>query len=117
MQPARAVLGIRTLAICAKLVTSERQTPAPRPLGSLPDLNCNAIRIPVVESIAQNIEPVHRVRFRDSNFLRGFHAGWVSQLALKVPIIYPPSRALMREGMRVIEVEVVNDIGIGEWCH
>src|SRR2546430_1729373 len=112
MQPARAVLGLRTLAICTKLVAGEGDVPVFRPLGSLPDLNCNAIRIPVVESVAQNIETVHRVWFRGRNLLRTFHAGWISQLAFKVPIIYPPSRALMRKRVWIVEMEVVNDVGI-----
>src|SRR5438270_11795456 len=111
MQPACAVLGIRTLAVCAKLVTSERHIPVLRPLGSLPDLNFNAIRIPVVESVAQNIETVQRVGFRGCDLLRGFHAGWISQLALKVPVIYPPGRALMSKCVRVVEMEVINDVG------
>ena len=56
-EPARTVFGVG-LAINAKLVAGEWHIPVFSPFSGLADLDRHAVRIPVVESIAENIEAV-----------------------------------------------------------
>src|SRR6202030_1896389 len=78
----------------------------------LRNISVDAHRIPVVLSIADHGETVHRVRYARRYFGGRFRRRGIMQSLHPVPEICSPSRTLVREDVRLIEMKVIDHVGI-----
>src|SRR5262249_12499615 len=79
MTPAGAVLRIGDLAVHTELVAGERHIPALGPFGSLADFDGDAVRVPVVEAVAKDLQAVIGVRLLRGHLLRAFKSGGIGE--------------------------------------
>src|SRR5580704_2160958 len=114
VQPGGTVVGVGILAIDAKLVADDGNCFLFRPFRNLRDLGINAVGVPMVASIACDVEPIQGIWFESSDLLRGPRVGRVRQAFDEVPMIHTPSGALVRENVWLVEVKVVDHVGIPE---
>jgi len=81
----------------------------------LSNFSVDARGIPVILPVADQRETVHRFRHARRNLRRRFRRRRIMQALHPMPEVGTPRRTLMGKDVRLVEMEVVNDIGIKQW--
>src|SRR5579884_503678 len=110
--PRGAVLRRSGFAIDAEFIAGDGNIPMSTPGGDLSDFGVDAGFVPVIGSVTGDVELVDGIRFKGFRGNDVLWIGGVGQVVEIVPEARAPGGALVREDVRLVEMEIVDDVGI-----
>src|SRR6266478_7640166 len=111
--PKGAISRRRNFAICPEFITGKRDVIPCSPGGGRRNFLIDAGGIPTVLAIAPQTVTRRFILNRVENLVYAIRTRWVRNVFIEGRIRPSPSRALMRERERFVEMKVINDVSVG----
>ena len=113
-EPGGAVLGFSGVAEDAEFVADDGNVPVSRPGRDLIEVYIDASEIPAVGTVAHDEKAIVIVGNGCGGGANVVGIGGIRKTFEVVPGIYAPGCALMGEDVRLVKMEIVNDVGVAE---